>query len=375
MSKGIPNDKKQRRNKIDYIEVFNQFKKDGDFSNLGKLLGKGSFGEVREVTFKNKIMAAKIVMQEANDKSGEYYASDLKGRNIIKIHKISQKVINHQNYYLIIMDKAILKDLGKLSEFYHHHNLLKFIMHFPFDEEAGDNLMRFYAIQIVNALETLNRNYMVHFDLKPENLLISLSLIIKLSDFSLLKRIKDDETLKIPGGTSGYLTMEYYKKEEKVFGRDARKQDYFALGSTLFYLKYGTQMLKYKRFDNYNSYILTILEKLQYQKSKIQSSVFTDQDFIDFLLTLVGYSPDERPTFEEIYRNKWLNKNLKELNETFSIFESDEEKLIIELQKNDFLIEKQKQIKKTIQNKKPSKYHFKTNKKPREYRINIIHKA
>ena len=30
MSKGIPNDKKQRRNKIDYIEVFNQFKKDGD---------------------------------------------------------------------------------------------------------------------------------------------------------------------------------------------------------------------------------------------------------------------------------------------------------------------------------------------------------
>jgi len=372
MSKGIPNDKKQRHNKIDYLEIFNQFKKDGDFLNVGKLLGKGSFGEVREVTFKNKIMAAKIVMQEANDKSGEYYASDLKGRNIIKIHKISQKMIKDQNYYLIIMDKAILKDLGKLSEFYHHHNLIKLI-HFPFDERAGDNLMRFYAIQIVNALETLNRNYMVHFDLKPENLLISLSLIIKLSDFSLLKRIKDDETLKIPGGTTGYLTMEYYKKDEKVLGTDARKQDYFALGSTLFYLKYGTPMLKYKRLDNTNSYILTILEKLQYQISKIQSSVFTDQDFIDFLLTLVGYTPEDRPTFEEIYRNKWLNKNLKELNKTFSIFESDEEKLIIELQKNDFLIEKKKQIKKTI--KTTSKYHFKMNKKPREYRINIIHKA
>ena len=372
MSKGIPNDKKQRHNKIDYLEIFNQFKKDVDFLSIGKLLGKGSFGEVREVTFKNKTMAAKVVMQDADEKSGEYYASDLKGRNIIKIHKISQKIINNQNYYMIIMDKAILRDLGKLSEFYHHHNLLKLI-HFPFDERAGDSLMRFYATQIVNALELLNRNYMVHFDLKPENLLISLSLIIKLSDFSLLKIIKDDDTVKIPGGTSGYLTMEYYKKGERVSGKDARKQDYFALGSTLFFLKYGTQMLKYKRYDNYDTYILTILEKLQYQISKIQSSIFTDQDFIDLLVTLIGYSPDERPTFEEIYRNKWLNKNLKELNETFTIFESDEEKLIIEIQKNDFLIEKQNQIKKNI--KKPSKYHFKKNNKPKEGRINIIHKA
>ena len=118
MSKGVSNDKKQRKNKIDFLEIFNQFRKDGNFTSVGKILGKGSFGEVREIIYKNKTMAGKIVMQEKNKETGEYLAYDLKGRNIIKIIKIILKEINSKNYYLIIMEKAILRDLGKLTDFY-----------------------------------------------------------------------------------------------------------------------------------------------------------------------------------------------------------------------------------------------------------------
>ena len=60
---------------------------------------------------------------------------------------------------------------------------------------------------------------------------------------------------------------------------------------------------------------------------------------------MIAFSPEERPNFEQIYRNKWINRNLQELNDTFSTFEYDEEKLIIELQKNDYLIEKEKEKK------------------------------
>ena len=361
MSKGVSNDKKQRKNKIDFLEIFNQFRKDGNFTSVGKILGKGSFGEVREIIYKNKTMAGKIVMQEKNKETGEYLAYDLKGRNIIKIIKIILKEINSKNYYLIIMEKAILRDLGKLTDFYHNHNLLKLIFP-PFDEAISDILLRFYAIQIINALELLNRNYLVHFDIKPENLLISINLIIKLSDFSLLRKVNNKDQIKIPGGTNGYLTMEYFKKDEKVSGFDTRKQDYFSLGSTLYYLKYGKPMLKYKKCDDNETYRLTILEKLQNEISSIRSDPFTDQEFIDFLVSLVGYTPDDRPTFEEIYRNKWLNKNLIELNETFSIFEYDEEKLIIELQKKDFIIEKENQ-KKDKNNITTKKFKFKKSNK------------
>ena len=327
MSKGISNDKKQRKNKIDFLEIFNQFRKEGNFTSVGKILGKGSFGEVREIIYKNKTMAGKIVRQENKEKSGEHLAYDLKGKNIVKINKIALKEIDNQFYYLIIMEKAVLRDLGKLTDFYHNHNLLKLIF-IPFDETISNTLLRFYAGQIINALEVLNRNNFVHFDLKPENLLITINLIIKLSDFSLLKKVK----------------IEYYKRNEKISGEDARKQDYFSLGTTLYFLKYGKQMLKYEKYEDDENYILTIRDILETQISRIRASNFTDQEFIDFLISLVGYTPDERPNFEQIYRNKWINKNLKELDDTYAQFEYDEEKLIMELQKKDYLIEKEKQI-------------------------------
>ena len=346
----------RRVERKDYLDIFNAFKKDGHFSEVSKLLGKGSFGEVRDIYVKNKAMAGKIVRIDNNDKSGEYIAYDLRGHNIIKINKIVTKEINGSWYYLIIMEKAILRDLGKLNEYFHYRNLLKLIFN-PFNEVVGDNILRFYSRQIVNALDLLHRSGYVHFDIKPENLLISISLIIKLSDFSLLKQIKDDDKVKIPGGTNGYLTLEYYKKGERLSGEDARKQDYFAFGATLFFLKYGRQMLKYKKSDDIDT-IFTILSQMDKEISTIRSGQFTDQDFIDFLSKLVGYTPKTRPDFEQIYRNKWLNKNLEELHQTFWGFEYDEEKLMMEFQKNDYMIETEKII-----NKKPKRFKFKKHAK------------
>lgn len=341
--------------KVEYREIFESFRKDGNFENFDKILGKGSFGEVRDITYKNKSMAGKVVKITKYENLGEQYAADLKGQNIIKISKIISKEIKGENYNLIIMEKAILRDLGKLNDYFHNHNLLKLIYQ-PFLEPAGDFLMRFYAKQIINALEILNRGDFVHFDLKPENLLISVNLIIKLSDFSLLRKIKDKEKLSIPGGTNGYMTMEFYKKD-KISPEDAHKQDYFALGATLYFLKYGKQMIKYKKGEDSDTCITTIFTQLQKEISKIRSGKFTDQDFIDFITRLVGYTPNDRPTFEEIYRNKWLNKNLDKLHEVFWGFEYDEEKLIMELQKNDYLVKKEKTI-----NKNPSRFRFKKHK-------------
>ena len=347
---------KKYSGKADYLDIFNMFQRDGNFTSVGKLLGRGSFGEVRDITYKNKVMAGKVVRCDTNEKFGEYFASDLRGQNLIKINKIISKKIDGINYYLIIMEKAILRDLGKLNDYYHNHNLLKLIFN-PFNELAGDNLLRFYCKQIINAMEVLDRCNFVHFDIKPENLLISISLIIKLSDFSLLRQIKDGDVLKIPGGTNGYLSLEYYKKNECIKGDVARKQDYFALGATLYFLKYGKHMLKYKKQDDDDTCIITILTQLQQEIAKIRSEKLTDQDFIDFLTKLIGYTPDDRPNFEQILRNKWLNKDLDKLHEIFWGFEYDEEKLIMELQKNDYLIEKEKKV-----NKTPKRFRFKKHK-------------
>ena len=62
------------------------------------------------------------------------------------------------------------------------------------------------------------------------------------------------------------------------------------------------------------------------------------------MISLIQYKPNERPSFEQIYRNNWLNKNNEELDRTVMSFENDEEILIMELQKKDFLMKREKKI-------------------------------
>ena len=176
---------------------------------------------------------------------------------------------------------------------------------------------------------------------------------VKLSDFSLLTDVKKKDNLKIPGGTPGYVTPEYYNKEP-ISIEDAKKQDYFALGSTLFYIKYGEQMLKYKKLDDNLMTCLNVIFKLQYKISYLYESQTTEQDFIDFIRLLISYISNERPNIEQIYRDKWLNDNSDIINKIIKLNENDEEKAIMEFQKSDFLIKMDKNSK-----EKQKKFRFK----------------
>ena len=336
MSSSKKNVKKELEN------IYKIFQRDCEIDSVGRVLGSGAFGEVREIKYKNKNYAGKLSKKSNEEKcEEELYANELRGQNIIKINKVITKKIGVDYYDLIIMEKAALRDLGKLNDFYHKHNLLKLIYQ-PFDEMSGDLLLRFYSRQIISALETLDRNYLVHYDIKPENLLITGNLAIKLSDFSLLTKVKNEE-ISIPGGTRGYLSPEYYKGRS-VTPEEARKQDYFALGSTLFILKFGKQMLKYRKSENKKSNAYKVIDLLSKAIADIQSNKTTDKDFVNFIISLIEYKPKDRPSFEQIYRNKWLNKDVKRLDNICNVFENDEEKLMMEFQKNDFLIKKEKEL-------------------------------
>ena len=350
-----------KNSSIEVNKIFEKFK-DDDFTEFRKSLGKGSFGEVKEIVYKNKTMAGKIIKRGSREISDEERSySDIRGKNIIKISKTIQKTINREYYTLIIMEKAILRDMGKLNEFYFRHNLLK-ILYAPFKEKVGDNLLRFYFRQIVSALLSLYQNYYVHFDIKPENLLILANLVIKLSDFSILKKIKDCEP-RIPGGTPGYLTPEYYIERE-VSSEHAMKQDYFAVGSTMFYLKTGDQLVRYKKYEDNNKMNADkIIDILQRRINKINSQKLIDKDLANLLIQLIQYRPKDRPSFIKIYRNKWLNKDLKYLNETYALFEGDEEKLMMEFQKKDFFMDKERLAHNEIQELIEKRKNLEENKK------------
>ena len=109
---------------------------------------------------------------------------------------------------------------------------------------------------------------------------------------------------------------------------------------------------RYKRDKITSNYIIDLIQR---GINHIKSQKLADEDFINFLIKLINYNPEDRPQFEEIYRNKWLNKNLDNISKCYSINCIDEEKLFMELNKSDFLIHKKKQLDK---NKKRKKFIF-----------------
>ena len=78
--------------------------------------------------------------------------------------------------------------------------------------------------------------------------------------------------------------------------------------------------------------------------NSINNNKAIDRDFIYFLLLLIKGGSDESLTFEEVYRNKWLNKNLECLEDIISEFIIEELKVIFELNKHDFITKKNKII-------------------------------
>ena len=334
--------------------LLNEFiKADDDIQEVSKKDENGD--EEKEILYKGKPFFPKIIEKTESIK----YNKKLKSSNIIKIYKISEINYNKKFYNIIIMEKA-LTNLTKLYDDLHNNKIFNLINQ-PFFEIVGNNLMKYMTKDIVKGLETLDRNELVHYNLKTENLLITCGLKTKIADSSflidLIDYIKKDAKLKIPKETRGYITPEYFNgienKEEnrpEYNVENIKKQDYFALGASLFLFKMGSQKLYKKQKDKEISED-SLLDFLQRDISQIESSHLFNDKFVDFICNLMKYTPKERPNLEEIFRNEWLNENFNDIFPiSYAYLNGDEDKFIKELVKSDFILEKQKKNKEKQKN-------------------------
>ena len=143
-----------------------------------------------------------------------------------------------------------------------------------------------------------------------------------------------------------------------------QSQDFFAIGATIFYLKYGEEMLdcspyseeteeekmkkrpgekerereQMKRSIKHELTGDLLINNIDYAMNYIRRQKLQDKDFDDFIINLIQFKPNDRLNFEKIIRNKWLNKNSDEIEKIANINNFDESILYVELQKSDFLI-------------------------------------
>jgi len=195
-----------------------------DFSRH-ETLGTGTFGRVYLVQHKE---------------SNSYYALKVLRKSLVVRLKQVQHV-NNEKEILIIAKPCLFtvrmfkhfkdqKNLYLLSEYVQGGELFS---HLRAAGRFSTKTARFYAAEIVLALEFLHDHKIVYRDLKPENLLLDHKGHIKVTDFGFAKVVSDNRTFTLCG-TPEYLAPEVIKG--KGHGTEV---DWWALGILVFEMLAG----------------------------------------------------------------------------------------------------------------------------------------
>ena len=108
----------------------------------------------------------------------------------------------------------------------------------------SEELTKFYACQLILALDCCHKVNILHRDVKPENILLSSNGYIKLSDFGISKILPNIEDCKSTSGTHGYMAPEIYCSPH----RHGIASEWFSFGVTLYELLTGRRPFEPQTF-------------------------------------------------------------------------------------------------------------------------------
>jgi len=188
---------------------------------FNQVLGKGSFGKVLLVRKNDTGMlyAMKVISKLKLSTSGRKYHAENERKVLAQVEspfivKMRYAFQNSEKLYLVL-------DFMQGGELFHH---LRNYGKFPI------SIARFYAAEVVLALEDLHANNIIYRDLKPENLLLDGEGHVHLADFNLAKpESNDSERTKTVCGTPEYIAPEVLRREKQT-----KAVDYWGLGVLLY---------------------------------------------------------------------------------------------------------------------------------------------
>lgn len=213
---------------IDFIknEIFvSKIKEEVDLSNSHLIahLGKGSYGCVNLINYKDRLYALKTMTKSK-------YKSKPSTINYLVNEKVNLMSLN---------SPFIMKLKTTLTDEYFCHFVTEFIYGLPLDEIVRkkqvyhkSKVCLFYFYNLILILESCRHQRIVHRDIKPANIILQKNGYLKLIDFGLSRKLKDFTYTII--GSPFFIAPEVLKGYG--YGRSC---DYWAVGITLYKLYFS----------------------------------------------------------------------------------------------------------------------------------------
>ncbi|CAD8171818.1 unnamed protein product [Paramecium octaurelia] len=256
-------------------------------------IGKGSFGYVYKVEFKNKVWALKQQDKQRLKQSNnlEYVLTEVK----------ILRTINHPFIVKYLMSFQTTKNLYLVLELLQQGDLAMFMTRGVI---LDLNISRLLIGQIVLAIEHLHKHDILYRDLKPENICIDASSYIKLIDFGLCKFITENELTYTLCGSPAYLAPEVLNNNGI-----SKSTDVYQIGLLLYEMLTG-----YPPF--YTREINILINRIKNESIHIPMNL--NEDARDLLRLILKRNALERINIEQMKKHKFfqnLNWNLLEKKE------------------------------------------------------------
>ncbi|XP_036619677.1 serine/threonine-protein kinase MARK2 isoform X7 [Trichosurus vulpecula] len=251
---------------------------------LLKTIGKGNFAKVK---LARHVLTGKEVAVKIIDKTQLNSSSLQKLFREVRI----MKVLNHPNIVKLFEVIETEKTLYLVMEYASGGEVFDYLVaHGRMKEKEARAKFR----QIVSAVQYCHQKFIVHRDLKAENLLLDADMNIKIADFGFSNEFTFGTKLDTFCGSPPYAAPELFQGKKY----DGPEVDVWSLGVILYTLVSGSLP-----FDGQN--LKELRERVLRGKYRIPFYMSTDCE--NLLKKFLILNPSKRGTLEQIMKDRWMN--------------------------------------------------------------------
>jgi len=263
-----------------------------DMYELGKILGSGAFGQVREAKLKSGSEVRAVKMMEQDKGDGEWSNHAMFVREIGLLQQIKhENIIRYYDFYEDPHFLYVVMEMCKGGEVF-----AKIVEIKRFSEKNAATI----GSQMLKALEYIHDISIAHRDIKAENFLLmdsSIHSTIKMIDFGMATKFKKDQVLTELCGSPHYLSPELIGQKYNHLA------DVWAFGVLLYLLMYGHYPYDAKHPRD-------IMVKILTEPIKWQSKAKLSKEAIDFLGKLLEHDMKTRLTAAQALEHTWIKKSM-----------------------------------------------------------------